>query len=107
MRTIIFMPPPPGRCVVRRRSAVSRCRSRPSGASANLNLDRQCIGTLVERHSRHLMPRHLPGGAGIAELVLALTAEDHQLPAEPPKSLTWDHGFEMRWHAKFGIDTGL
>ena len=69
--------------------------------------NRSCIGTLVERHSRYVMLLHLPGGAGTAEVIPALTAKIQQLPVELRKSLTWDQGFEMRWHTKFTVDTGV
>jgi transposase, IS30 family len=42
---------------------------------------RSCIGTLVERHSRYVLLLHLPGGAGTAEVIPALTAKIQQLPA--------------------------
>jgi IS30 family transposase len=63
--------------------------------------------TLVERRSRFVLLAPLPG-RHTADLTRdALTALISQLPAELRKSLTWDQGKEMAYHAEFSIAAGV
>ena len=68
---------------------------------------RSAIATLVERHSRFVMLVALPDGKRSEHVVLALARHVQQLPVELRRSLTWDQGKEMSFHAQFTIDTGV
>ena len=64
-------------------------------------------GTLADRTTRYVLLLHLPGGrdAHLAEQAMrqAITA----LPAELARTITWDQGKEMAYHAGFTIATGI
>jgi IS30 family transposase len=68
---------------------------------------RSAIGTLVERKTRYLMLLHLPNGQSAEEVEKAMVAATKRLPQTLWKSLTWDQGSEMRYHAKISIATNL
>ena len=70
-------------------------------------LNKSCIGTLVERSTRYVMLLHLPNGGSAQEVEKALKKKIQQLPVELRRSLTWDQGGEMANHASFAIDTGM
>jgi len=85
-----------------------------------LGLSSSAIGTLVERTSRFAMLLHLPPTDGLrekdgpalsghgAEAVRdAIAAAIATLPTQLRRSLTWDQGIEMAYHAQLRIDTGL
>jgi len=100
----------PGMVMISDRPAEVEDRAVPGHWEGDLVMGkdgRSCIGTLVERQTRFVMLLHLPRGAGTAEVIPALTAKIRQLPVELRKSLTWDQGFEMRWHQQFTFDTGV
>ena len=65
------------------------------------------IGTLVERTTRFVMLLHLPNGRTAEHVREALTKRIVTLPAELRKSITWDQGKELSFHAKFTVDTGV
>jgi IS30 family transposase len=100
----------PGMVMISDRPAEVEDRAVPGHWEGDLIMGRAnktCIGTLVERQTRFVMLLHLPPGAGTADVIPALTAKIRQLPVELRKSLTWDQGFEMRWHQRFTFDTGV
>jgi IS30 family transposase len=68
---------------------------------------RSAIGTLVERKTRYLMLLHLPNGQSAEEVEKAMVAATKRLPQTLWKSLTWDQGSEMRYHAKIRVATNL
>jgi IS30 family transposase len=89
-----------------------------------IGTDRSAIGTLVERTSGYTTLVHLPreegwreqpivkngtslSGYGALSMNKALAATMATLPAELKRSLTWDRGKELSFHAQFTIDTGL
>lgn len=85
-----------------------------------LGLESSAIGTLVERTSRFAMLLHLPptdeprqkdgpasSGHGAEAVRDAIAAAIATLPAQLRRSLTWDQGIEMAYHAQLRIDTGL
>jgi len=88
-----------------------------------LGLGSSAIGTLVERSSRFAMLLHLPpmddrdgprekdgpalSGHGAEAVRDAIAATITTLPAQLRRSLTWDQGIEMAYHAQLRIDTGL
>jgi len=68
---------------------------------------RSAIATLVERQSRFVMLVALPDGKTSDKVVPALARHIQQLPIELRRSLTWDRGKEMSFHAQFTIATGV
>jgi IS30 family transposase len=65
------------------------------------------VGTLVERHSRHVLLFPLPEGVTAHQLRPALTAAVLRLPEQLRRSLTWNQGREMAEHLQFTIDSGV
>jgi transposase, IS30 family len=65
------------------------------------------IGTLVERSTRFVMLLHLPHGHDAASVAAAMTGAMGGLPAALRRSLTWDQGQEMAFHAKIRLATSL
>jgi IS30 family transposase len=88
-----------------------------------LGLSSSAIGTLVERTSRFAMLLHLPpvdgrdgsrqkdgpalSGHGAEAVRDAIAVAIATLPAQLRRSLTWDQGIEMAYHAQLRIETGL
>jgi IS30 family transposase len=65
------------------------------------------IGTLVERSTRFVMLLHLPGRHDAASVAAAMTEAAGTLPVQLRRSLTWDQGHEMAFHAKIAMATGM
>ena len=65
------------------------------------------IGTLVERTTRFTMLVPLPEGTGAAAVADALVPVIGGLPAAVRRSLTWDQGREMRFHARIAVDADV
>jgi IS30 family transposase len=65
------------------------------------------IGTLVERHSRHVILLKLPNGHGAEAVRKAMTKRILTLPAQLRRSITWDQGKEMAEHVRFTVETGV
>jgi IS30 family transposase len=65
------------------------------------------IGTLVERSTRFVLLLHLPRGHDAAAVAAAMTEAMGGLPAALRRSLTWDQGQEMAFHAKISLAAGL
>jgi IS30 family transposase len=89
-----------------------------------IGTDRSAIGTVVERTTGYTTLIYLPrdegwreqpivkngtslSGYGALSMNKALAAAMASLPEELKRSLTWDRGKEMSFHAQFTIDTGL
>ncbi|HEX3389219.1 MAG TPA: IS30 family transposase [Streptosporangiaceae bacterium] len=69
---------------------------------------KSAIGTLVERSTRFVMLLHLPGGGhDPAAVAQAMTEAMATLPAALRRSLTWDQGKEMAFHARIAAATDL
>ena len=100
----------PGMVNISERPAEAKDRAVPGHWEGDLikgELNRSCIGTLVERSTRYVMLLHLPNGGGTEEVTAALIRKIQELPVELRRSLTWDQGGEMAHHAKFTVDTGV
>jgi IS30 family transposase len=69
--------------------------------------NKSAIGTLVERTTRYVMLLHLPDGYGADQVRDAMATTVGTLPEHLWKSITWDQGKEMAYHAQFSIDTGI
>ena len=65
------------------------------------------IGTLMERHTRYVMPSALPAGKKAEGVREALATTVQRFTEHPWQSLTWDQGKEMAHYAQFPIDTGV
>jgi IS30 family transposase len=68
---------------------------------------KSAVGTLVERTSRFVLLLHLPGGRDAHLVEQAMRQAIGTLPAELSRSITWDQGKEMAYHADFTIATGI
>jgi len=65
------------------------------------------IGTLVERSTRFVLLLHLPRRHDAAAVAAAMAGAMSTLPAQLRRSLTWDQGREMAFHAQIALATGL
>jgi IS30 family transposase len=68
---------------------------------------RSAVGTLVERATRYVLLLHLPDGRGAASVDQAMRTAIAGLPGELFRTITWDQGKEMAYHAQFTIATGI
>jgi IS30 family transposase len=68
---------------------------------------KSAVGTLVERTSRFVLLLHLPGGRNAHLVEQAMREAISTLPAELARSITWDQGKEMAYHADFTLATGI
>lgn len=68
---------------------------------------KSAIGTLVERSTRFVMLLHLPGGYTPDRVRDALITKMGTLPEQLRKTITWDQGSEMHYHADFTLATGI
>ena len=83
-------------------------RARPLGRRPDHRQDRKsAVGTLVERTSRFVLLLHLPAGRDAHLVEQAMRQAITTLPAELARSITWDQGKEMAYHADFTIATGI
>jgi len=65
------------------------------------------IGTLAGRSTRFVMLLHLPHGRDPAAVAEAMTGAMAGLPAALRRSLTWDQGREMAFHAQIAAAADL
>jgi IS30 family transposase len=111
--------------MISRRPAEASDRAVPGHWEGDLilGLSSSAIGTLVERSSRFAMLLHLPptdgcdgprekdgpalSGHGAEAVRDAIAAAIATLPAQLRRSLTWDQGIEMAYHAQLRVDTGV
>jgi transposase, IS30 family len=68
---------------------------------------KSAVGTLVERGSRFVLLLHLPAGRDAHLVERAMRDAIGTLPAELARSITWDQGKEMAYHADFTLATGV
>jgi transposase, IS30 family len=68
---------------------------------------KSAVGTLVERTTRYVLLLHLPGGRDAHLVEQAMRDAIGTLPAELARTITWDQGKEMAYHAGFTIATGI
>jgi len=68
---------------------------------------RSAVGTLVERSTRYVLLLHLPHGRDAHLVEQAMRQAITGLPAELARTITWDQGKEMAYHADFTIATGI
>jgi IS30 family transposase len=68
---------------------------------------KSAVGTLVERTTRYVMLLHLPGGRDARLVERAMRQAITSLPGDLARTITWDQGKEMAYHADFTIATGI
>jgi IS30 family transposase len=68
---------------------------------------KSAVGTLVERTTRYVLLLHLPGGRDAHLVEQAMRQAITALPAELARTITWDQGKEMAYHADFTAATGI
>ena len=68
---------------------------------------RSAVGTLVERTSRYVLLLHLPHGRSASGVERATREAITTLPEQLRRSVTWDQGKEMAYHAQFTVSTGI
>jgi transposase, IS30 family len=100
----------PGMVMIADRPAEAADRAVPGHWEGDLIVGKNgktAIGTLVERSTRFVLLLHLPDGATAERVTAAMTAKIGSLPAQLRRSLTWDQGKEMAYHARFSVATGV
>jgi IS30 family transposase len=69
--------------------------------------NRSAVGTLVERSTRYVLLLHLPDGHDARAVEEAMRHAITGLPKDLFRTLTWDQGKEMAFHANFTVATGV
>jgi IS30 family transposase len=96
--------------MISERPAETEDRAVPGHWEGDLIIGKDCksaVGTLVERTSRFVLLLHLPAGRDAHLVEQAMRQAIGTLPAELARSITWDQGKEMSYHADFTIATGI
>ena len=96
--------------MISERPAEAADRAVPGHWEGDLIIGKDCksaVGTLVERTSRYVLLLHLPAGRGAAGVEAAMRQAITTLPGELFRTITWDQGKEMAYHAQFTIATGI
>ena len=68
---------------------------------------RSAVGTLAGRTTRYVLLLHLPHGRDPHQVQQAMRHAITALPASLARTLTWDQGIEMIYHADFTMATGI
>ena len=92
------------------RPAEAEDRAVPGHWEGDLIIGKDCksaVGTLVERTTRYVMLLHLPQGRDAHLVGQAMRQAITALPAGLARTITWDQGIEMTYHADFTIATGI
>ena len=100
----------PGMVMISERPAEADDRAVPGHWEGDLIMgarNASAIGTLVERSTRFVLLLHLPHGHDPASVAAAMTETMGGLPAALRRSLTWDRGKEMGYHAQISLAAGL
>jgi transposase, IS30 family len=96
--------------MISQRPAEADDRAVPGHWEGDLVIGKDCrsaVGTLVERATRYVLLLHLPGGRDARLVEQAMRQAITTLPGQLPRTITWDQGKEMAYHADFTIATGI
>src|SRR6266487_3947859 len=96
--------------MISQRPAEAGDRAVPGHWEGDLIIGKDCksaVGTLVERSTRYVMLLHLPVGRDAHLVERAMRQAITGLPAELARTITWDQGIEMSYHAQCSIATGI
>jgi transposase, IS30 family len=96
--------------MISERPAEAEDRAVPGHWEGDLIIGKDCksaVGTLVERTTRYVMLLHLPEGRDARLVEQAMRTAIGTLPADLARTITWDQGIEMSFHAQFTIATGI
>ena len=96
--------------MISERPAEAEDRAVPGHWEGDLIIGKDCksaVGTLAERTTRYVLLLHLPEGRDARLVEQAMRAAIGTLPAELARTITWDQGIEMSFHAGFTIATGI
>jgi len=99
-----------GMVMISERPAEAGDRAVPGHWEGDLIIGKDCksaVGTLVERTTRYVLLLHLPGGRDARLVEQAMREAIGTLPAELARTITWDQGIEMAYHADFTVATGI
>jgi IS30 family transposase len=99
-----------GMVMISQRPAEVADRAVPGHWEGDLLIGKDCksaVGTLVERSTRYVMLLHLPAGRDARLVEQAMRQAIGGLPGELARTITWDQGKEMAFHADFTIATGI
>ena len=96
--------------MISQRPAEAADRAVPGHWEGDLLIGTDCksaVGTLVERVTRYVLLLHLPAGRDARLVEQAMRQAITGLPGELARTITWDQGKEMAYHADFTIATGI
>jgi IS30 family transposase len=96
--------------MISERPAEAEDRAVPGHWEGDLLIGADCrtaVGTLVERTTRYVMLLHLPAGRSASGVERAMRQAISTLPEQLRRSITWDQGREMAYHAQLTISTGV
>jgi hypothetical protein len=89
--------------MISQRPAEIADRAVPGHWEGDLLIGKDCksaVGTLVERTTRYVMLLHLPAGRDARLVEQAMRQAITGLPGELARTITWDRGKEMAFHAQ-------
>ena len=96
--------------MISERPAGAKDRAVPGHWEGDLIIGKDCksaVGTLAERTTRYVLLLHLPAGRGAEGVEAAMRRAIATLRGELFRTVTWDQGKEMAFHARFTIATGI
>jgi len=96
--------------MISERPAEADDRAVPGHWEGDLLIGKDCrsaVGTLAGRTTRYVLLLHLPHGRDPHQVQQAMRHAITALPASLARTITWDQGIEMIYHADFTMATGI